>query len=74
MELVNIFAWRSTDSWALFDVAGPVGAGNAEAVCAAAAEADLVVAAWGMHGALAGRGRRYGNSGREVLETCVFGG
>lgn len=58
--LVNIFAWRDTNPKALrsahtagHDIVGPR---CDEAIRAAADEAALVVAAWGSHGSLLGRG------------------
>jgi hypothetical protein len=58
VEVVNLFALRSTDPRGLRGPDEPVGPGNDDAVVAAAAAADLVVAAWGVHGSLAGRDER----------------
>ncbi len=52
----NLFAWRSTDPRALYDVADPVGPDNDQHLAAIASEAARVVCAWGRHGALQGRG------------------
>lgn len=53
----NLFAYRSTDPKVLRTVADPIGPANDEAIIDAARSADLVIAAWGNHGALLDRGR-----------------
>jgi len=55
LEVVNAFGIRSTDPMRLREVADPVGAGNDEAIVAAATSGSIVVAAWGVHGAYLGR-------------------
>lgn len=57
IEVVNIFAYRSTDPKGLLAVADPVGEENDQYILAAVEDAALVVAAWGVHGALQDRGR-----------------
>lgn len=52
----NIFALRSTDPKGLRDAADPVGPRNDTIILDAARSADLVVAAWGNHGAFLDRG------------------
>jgi hypothetical protein len=51
-EVVNLFAYRATDPALLRTVDDPVGAGNDRAIRRACSIADLVVVAWGVHGAL----------------------
>lgn len=53
--VTNLFAWRSTDPSVLARVKDPVGEGNDAAIVRAAQRAQLVVCAWGNHGALLGR-------------------
>jgi hypothetical protein len=50
MEVCNIFALRSTDPKELYSVKDPVGEGNDEAIQQAAIDAEMVIAAWGIHG------------------------
>ncbi len=55
LEVVNLYAFRATRPAELFAAADPVGPRNDCFLRAAAREAALVVAAWGLHGARAGR-------------------
>ena len=55
-RVVNIFAWRDTDPRAMRAAADPVGTENDAAISEACAWADVVVAAWGTHGAHLDRG------------------
>ncbi|MGA9139566.1 MAG: DUF1643 domain-containing protein [Methanocella sp.] len=55
MEVVNLFAFRSTYPDQLLKTDDPVGPDNDAFVLKAARESDLVVAAWGIHGKLHGR-------------------
>ena len=49
LDVVNLFAWRSTDVTALLTVEDPVGPDNDEHVIRALDEAHRVVFAWGKH-------------------------
>jgi hypothetical protein len=51
IEVVNLFAWRATRPRDLRGAAHPESAGNERAVLRAARRADLIVVAWGNHGA-----------------------
>lgn len=55
LEVVNVFAYRSTDPKALREVADPVGDGNDEALVAAGRAGAVVAAGWGVSGAVSGR-------------------
>lgn len=57
LEVVNLFAYRSPSPDALLAVDDPVGPDNDDYLRQAAADAALVVAAWGNVGALRGRDR-----------------
>ncbi len=52
--MTNLFGWRSTDPRELRKAADPVGENDAW-LRKCAAEAGIIVAAWGLHGALKGR-------------------
>lgn len=56
LEIVNIFALRSTDPRALYEVADPVGPGNIEAIVAAVNASEFMVCGWGTHGKHCGMG------------------
>lgn len=56
VEVVNLFAYRSTDPAGLRHVDDPVGPANDAAILDAVAGAGLVVCGWGNHGARMGRG------------------
>jgi hypothetical protein len=51
LDVVNLFAWRSTDVTALLRTADPVGPKNDEHIAAAIGQAHRVVWAWGKHNA-----------------------
>lgn len=62
LEILNIFAYRSTDPKALYDVTDPVGPGNDDAIrdCLEqhwATAGARVICGWGKNGHLSGRGR-----------------
>jgi hypothetical protein len=52
MEIVNLFALRSTFPDMLKKVPDPVGPENNAAIIEAVKDSDIVVAAWGVHGRL----------------------
>ena len=55
VEIVNLFAWRSTDPRELREVHDPVGPRNDAYVAKAAERSGLVVVAWGSHVAVRSR-------------------
>ncbi len=55
-RVVNIFAFRATDPRDMRRADDPVGPGNDHALKDAAQAADIVIAAWGTHGAHRNRG------------------
>lgn len=55
-QVTNIFAWRDTDPHAMRRANKPVGPENDDTLTASAHWADLVIAAWGVHGAHQNRG------------------
>ena len=57
VEIVNLFALRATDPRDLRRAADPVGPRNDAAIVRAATRAELLVAAWGNHGALHDRAK-----------------
>lgn len=59
----NLFAFRSTSPRALRDVTDPVGPDNDVRLRDLADQAGIVVAAWGVHGALNGRAEAVVQSG-----------
>ncbi len=56
LDVVNLFALRSTDPKALYDATAPVGPENDDAIAGAVRAAAVVIVAWGNHGTLRGRG------------------
>ncbi|WP_193211158.1 DUF1643 domain-containing protein [Luteolibacter marinus] len=57
VRIVNLFAWVATAPAAMMRAANPVGPGNDRHLEQDAAEADLIVAVWGVHGSHLGRDR-----------------
>jgi hypothetical protein len=55
--VTNVFAWRATDPGEMKSARDPVGRGNDAAILRAARQADIVVCAWGNHGAHLERSR-----------------
>lgn len=55
-RVTNIFAWRDTDPRRMRAAMDPVGPGNDAAIIDSALWADLILCAWGTHGAHLGRG------------------
>lgn len=58
LEVVNIFALRSTDPKALYRHEDPVGPENDEQIVISARTCNMTICAWGTHGALRERGKR----------------
>jgi hypothetical protein len=58
MDVVNIFALRSTDPKKLYKVKDPAGPDNMRHIGEVAAASEIVICAWGKHGALGGTGRK----------------
>lgn len=58
LVVVNIFALRSTDPKALYVHPDPVGPDNDGHICNVCETVPLMIAAWGVHGELNGRGKK----------------
>jgi hypothetical protein len=56
VQVVNLFAWRSTDPRGLRAASDPVGPGNDAVLLDAAGRSGMVLCGWGLNGALQGRG------------------
>lgn len=66
--MLNIFAYRSTDPANLSTCPDPIGAKNDETILLHCREAAVIIAAWGSHGALKGRGQAV----QELLEKTFI--
>jgi hypothetical protein len=64
MHVCNIFALRSTNPKQLYACNDPIGPDNDKCICTEVAGADLVIAAWGSHGA-------YKDRGSQVMEMIT---
>lgn len=58
IKVVNLFAFRSTDAFVIYEVADPVGPDNDAAILAAAKECPMRIAAWGTNGTLKDRDKK----------------
>lgn len=67
LAVVNLFARRATDPGVLYEVEDPVGPENDQHLLEVCSKADLVVAAWGVHGAF----RRRGDRVRDLLKLTT---
>lgn len=56
MRIANLFAYRATKPEELRKAADPIGPQNADMLARWSGGSDLVLAAWGVHGALLGQG------------------
>ena len=56
LRVCNLFAWRATNPKALRDLEDPVGGGNDDAIRDGSRWADMIICAWGVHGAYRDRG------------------
>ncbi len=56
VQIVNLFALRSTNPQALYTHPDPIGKGNDKAIVEACHESATVICAWGSHGKLKERG------------------
>lgn len=56
LEVVNLFAFRATDPKLMRAAGDPVGPENDVHILHAAADAAMIIAAWGAHGSFRGRG------------------
>ena len=54
--VANIFSYRATDPKVMRAQADPIGPGNDAAITALAQDVDVLICAWGTHGAHLGRG------------------
>lgn len=70
-EVCNAFAFRSTNPKGLERTPDPVGPDNERHVRQAAAEADLIVVAWGVAGLLHGQGKRVERWLRDYTLHCL---
>ena len=68
MYMTNIFAFRATDPAVMKAHPEPVGEENDHYLSMIARESEIVVAAWGTHGAYLNRGKSPGQTGFEDLE------
>ena len=57
LEVLNLFAYRSTDPKALYDADDPIGPENNEHMARVLSSDAFVVCAWGEHGSFGGRYR-----------------
>lgn len=64
MCMTNLFAWRETDPFKMMQSDSPVGSDNDKWLAAVAAEAAVIIAAWGTKGRFRGR---FGERQAEVL-------
>ena len=71
LEIVNIFALRSTDPAGLRRVEDPIGPRNNGAIRRAIARADTVVAAWGNHGSYLDRSTTVRRLLRDTPAQCL---
>lgn len=58
LKVVNIFAYRSTDPEALYDLDDPIGPMNDQKIVEATENAGIVICGWGDHGGLRDRGQQ----------------
>lgn len=75
MEVVNLFAYMTSDPNKLRRVRDPVGKGNDAYIVEASRRADATVLAWGNHGALLDRAHQVKEllRGAEATELWCFG-